>query len=250
MKSLLHRPRFYIQAAVIVLPFLFALLLSGCGRKAPAGPIFDISALVGSKFEGVVKVLGEAETAAVESAGAETKRAQFKKNDAVLAVEYLQRNGRVVSFTLSPNASVKDEEKAQLLKLGNLKESDPRYRIEYVEDANQVFRFAGVRVIPAPVRHEVVLRIVGTGMVAARYTAPNGENGTVPGETFYTIPPWDIKFTAETGTVVGIEAGPATALRNGVPTGKSEAEVQILVDGKIVQQKKSIGVAEVEAELD
>jgi hypothetical protein len=239
-------------------PFFFAvfcclllLAASGCNRQAALGPAFDVPSLLGKKFVDIEKTVGTPESA--DSLAPDTKRAVFRKPEGVMTVDYLARNGRVTAFTLAPadaSVAVKEDDKAQLLTLGKLNEKDARYALDYIEDEAQVFRFKGVRVTPAPVQHNVALRISGASeMVSARYTAPTGAAGTTPGEPFLTMAPWDHQFTAPTGTTVGIEAGITPV--PGAPVAVAEVTVQILVDGKIAQQKTvSAGTAQCSLELD
>jgi hypothetical protein len=57
----------------------------------------------------------------------------------------LKRNGRATRWTLAPEdatKALKEEEKENFLKVGKVKEGDARYSLDWIEDQNQVLRFA------------------------------------------------------------------------------------------------------------
>jgi hypothetical protein len=236
----------------------------GCRPQQAAEPVFDVPALVGKKVREVAGIVGTPTSTGSATAGSETGTAVFRKDQYVLSVDYLNRNGRVTAFTLAyadPTQSVKEADKEQLLQVGKLDEKNQRYTLDYIEDSQKVFSFTGVKVVPAPVTYNVTLRVTGPpAATTVIYKAPSNSSPSAggasttdakPGENFMTIPPWDIQFTATTGTIVGLEAGltePPTSSANGTA---EKVTVQILLDGKVAKEFSSaLGVAHCELELD
>jgi hypothetical protein len=127
----------------------------------------------------------------------------------VLTAEYLKRNGRIMSWTLTPEGSgsaIKEEGKADFLKLAQLQEIDARYSLDWMEDSEQALRFSGVRVTPAPVTHKITLRVTGSqSLVGVQYKV-TGNSAENPSETFLTMPPWDMQLSATTGATITILA--------------------------------------------
>ena len=139
---------------------LFALI--GCGPKKPSGPLFNVPSLIGQKMPEVEKQLGAATETQDAGDGA---RKVWRKEGHTLTAEYLKRNGRITAWSLTPEGSgnaIKEEAKADFLKLAQLQESDARYSLDWMEDSEQALRFSGVRVTPAPVTHQVTLRVTGS----------------------------------------------------------------------------------------
>lgn len=245
MRRQLHR-RLSLLPALLV---LWASLSLGCAARQPAGPAFDIGALIGKKMPEVEKVLGNGQADATNP-GATV----FNKNEYTLRVEYLQPKGRILAYTVSftdPNQSIKEDDKARLLEAAGLREDDTRYSIQTIEDPQKALSISGVRVTPNPVQHKVELRVKGASMVNVRYTSPSppAVGDPASGETFMTLPPWSTQFTAATGAVVGIEAGP---LQMSTGTGDvPSTTVQVIVDGKVEGEFTSTdGTAHCQVELD
>jgi hypothetical protein len=231
--------------------FLLCVLLTfiGCGPKQPSGPLFDVPSLIGKKMPEVEKQLGAATE--TQDAG-DSARKVWRKEGHTLTAEYLKRNERITSWTLTPEGegqAVKEEEKPDFLKLATLNESDTRYSLDWVEDSDQALRFSGVRVTPAPITHKVTLRVTGSqGLVGVQYSV-SGTSAEIPSETFLTMPPWDMQLSATTGATIKILARPYESPQ--MPSNTTpKVGVEILVDGKVVQQKSSEGgAAEVSLEL-
>jgi hypothetical protein len=229
--------------------FCALLALIGCNPKQPSGPLFNVPSLIGQKMPAVEKQLGAATE--TQDSG-DSARKTWRKEGHVLTAEYLKRNGRITSWTLAPEDSgntIKEEAKADFLKLAQLQESDARYSIDWVEDSEQVLRFSGVRVTPSPVTHKVTLRVTGSqSLVGVQYTV-TGNNGENPTETFLTMPPWDLQLSATTGATIKILARPFQAGRTPSPI-IPKTSVQIVVDGQVAQEKTSEGGAvEIAVEL-
>jgi hypothetical protein len=237
------------------LPFLSV----GCRSGKPAGPAFDVPSLVGRKIGTVENILAipAAERAPLPTGdkSGETGTSTVRKGEYVLALEYLKRSGRVTALTLSyadPTHSIKEDNKGQLLKVGNLSEDAKRYTIEYLEDPQKALYITGLRITPASITHTVTLRVLGgASMTSVMYQAPvTISNEIPPGQPFMTIPPWDAQLTASTGAEISIEAGPAGNLQV-APSGSVKTTVIIEVDGKIAKQfTSSGGVAHCSVELD
>lgn len=232
-------------------------LIAGC-RRAPSGPAFNVPSLIGHKIGDIRPLLRASATpvAASNSAPASTQAGSetFASGDYVLEVDYLPRNGRITTMRFSPADAAKpirEADKPAMLQAGTLREDDARYALEWIEDPQQSERFAGVRIVPAPKTHTVLLRVAGgASLLSVSYHAPQSVSpGTSPGQPFMTIAPWEATFSAPTGTVVGIEAGPSAGAGRSAALGVPS--VQIVVDGKVAMQSApSLGVASCSLELD
>lgn len=222
---------------------LFLFLSWGCHRAAPRqGPIFDVASLVGRRMAEIDKILGAPaandENTPIPNAG--EARKTWRRDGCQLSIDYLVRNNRVTNFSLAPDDASRawsEEEKAARLADFNLREGDARYALEWLEDANKPLRFSGLRVTPAAIKYQVVLRVSGAnGLVSVRYSPLQaGDEGGI-----MTLPPWEVAFSAQTGTVVTIEAGPFQEPGK-MPTIGGKTTVQIIVDGKVMAEKSSEG---------
>ncbi|HEX8234653.1 MAG TPA: hypothetical protein VF600_01740 [Abditibacteriaceae bacterium] len=175
----------------------------------------------------------------------DSARKIWRKEGHALTAEYLKRNGRITSWTLTPEdtkQAVKEEEKANFLKLARLQESDARYSFDWIEDSEQALRFSGVRVTPAPVTYKITLRVAGSqNLVGVQYSV-SGNSGENPSETFLTMPPWDMQLSAATGATIKILAQPYQSPQ--MPsTSNSKVSAEILVNDKVMQQDSSEGGA-------
>lgn len=229
--------------------FCALLALIGCGPKQPSGPLFNVPSLIGQKIPKVEKQLGAATE--TQDSG-DSARKTWRKEGHTLTAEYLKRNGRITAWTLTPEGSgnaIKEEGKADFLKLAQLQESDARYSLDWMEDSEQALRFSGVRVTPAPVTHQITLRVTGSqSLVGVQYKV-TGNSAQNPEETFLTMPPWDLQLSATTGASIIILARPFQDARTPSAT-IPKTTAQILVDGQVAQEKTSEGGAvEISVEL-
>jgi hypothetical protein len=169
----------------------------------------------------------------------------WRRQGHALTAEYLKRNGRITTFTLAPEdatQSFKEEEKAEFLKTGTLREGDTRYNLDWIEDNDKVFNFSGVRVTPAPVTYQVTLRVSGSqSLVGVQYAVKNnGANDA--SETFLTMPVWDLNISAVTGASITVSASPVNTPQMRT-TDNTKVTAQIIVNGKVAQEKTSQGGA-------
>ena len=227
------------------LRFRFVLLglallgLSGCGPKKPAGPAFDVAAVIGLKIEQAAARLGASQE--LPGTSQADGRRQWRKDGYVLRADYRKRNGRVTGWTLGfedAARTVKEEEKKELLDAARLAENDALYSIEWEEDADRVDRFKSAQITPAPRSHKVVVRLTGQnlGTTLVQFALNiSGNTGENPTENGLTLPPWSRELEAQDGTQIKLEAVPRTA-DFAVPP-NAQITLQIEVDGKVVVQK-------------
>lgn len=115
--------------------------------------VFDIPSLVGKNLDGVIAVLGTPKgqdpTAQQIALGAKEWDKTFVKNGIELLVTFTISNKRIVDFFISTDdPSGKTKNTTHLMELGNLKQNDPRYKIEFVKTLKDPSSFTGVKVIP------------------------------------------------------------------------------------------------------
>ena len=117
-------------------------------------PVFDVPSLVGKNLDGVIAVLGSPTksidpTALQIQMGVKEWDKSFTKDDKELLVTYTISNKKIVDFFIStddPSGVTKNT--AHLLQLGNLKQNDPRYKVEFVKAIKDPSSFTGVKAIP------------------------------------------------------------------------------------------------------
>lgn len=223
--------------------FVSLLAASGCRRDAPReGPVFDVPSLLGKRIALVEKSLGapNADDATLQKPNGVEAHKTWRRDGFRLAVYYGLRNNRVTGFSIAPDDASQswgEEEKIARLLDFNLREGDARYSLDWLEDANKPLRFSGLRVTPAPISYKVVLRVEGAaGLVGVRYTPLQPADA---GGDLMTVPPWETSFTAQTGTVLSLQAGPLQMPGKASSTAKTT--VQIVVDGLVMAQKSSAG---------
>jgi len=115
--------------------------------------IFDIPSLVGKDLNGVIAVLGtpkgQGPTTQQIALGAKEWDKTFVKDGKELLVTYTISNRRIVDFFISADdPSGKTKNTTRLMELGNLKQNDPRYRVEFVKVLKDPSSFTGVKIIP------------------------------------------------------------------------------------------------------
>jgi hypothetical protein len=244
-----HRSRRVLETHLALCTVILLCAITGCGQKQPEGPSFDVPSLVNKKIGEVETQLGAAETT---DAGSDSARKMWRRQGHTLTAEYLKRNGRITTFTLAPEdatQSFKEEEKAEFLKTGTLREGDARYSLDWIEDNDKVFNFSGVRVTPAPVTYQVTLRVTGSQNLVTVNYAVSGSSTNNPAEQFLTMPVWETTLSAVTGTVIKITAAPVNTPQMRT-TDNTKVTAQILVNGKVAQEKTSQGgAAEISLEL-
>jgi hypothetical protein len=234
----------YSSIRKIAVIFL-CLVCSGCRRsQPPSGPAFDVPRLIGKDITEIRSILGPSSPAPPNLPPLPNANHDYKswnKRGQWLSVEYSKSSGLVVGFTLGvdeQSESLKDEEKTNFLKTGNLKEADARYTIAFVE-AGEVFRFTGVRITPQQSMHTVVLRVTeGSSLLQISYAVGTGSTP----QSILTIPPWEYTTSATIDTPLSIEAIPFR--KDGVsPSPNLKMTVQIIVNGKVLCENSSTGAA-------
>lgn len=232
-----------LSFTILLLFTMFGFALCGCRRDAPReGPVFDVPSLGAKRIGQVEKILGApaADDATLQMPNGAEAHKTWRRDGFRLSVHYGLRNNRVTNFLIAPDdasQSWSEKEKAARLNDFNLREGDARYSLEWIEDANKPLRFSALRVTLAPIQYKIVLRVSGTaGLVAIRYAPLQAADA---GGDIMTVPPWETSFSAQTGTVLSLEAGPLQG--PGVPFSDGRTTVQVIVDGRVMAQKSSEG---------
>lgn len=161
------------------IPFLFLLILGTIGNNLPqdsttvpskaaqavvtqavvtqpvATPkyVFDVPALMSKDIDGVKAVLGKSKGLEPNSEqvrlGVKEWDATFEKEGKELLVTYNIGTKQIKDFFISSDdPSGKTSNKNHLLELGNLKENDPTYKIEFVKALREPSSFTGIKVSP------------------------------------------------------------------------------------------------------
>jgi hypothetical protein len=151
---------------LIVLIIVIAVIAGGGGKKqttpqpSPAVSqqtqqpefVFDVPALVGKNIDEAKAVLGSpVDKEPTEQQLKVTKEwnLTFRKNGKELLVTYDIATKKIKDFFISTDdPSGKTQSKKHLLELGNLKEDDSRYKIEFVKALAEPAYFTGVKAIP------------------------------------------------------------------------------------------------------
>lgn len=116
---------------------------------------FDIPSLIGKNVDEVIVMLEPYKKGATEpmeeqiNAGVKDWDVEFEKDGKSLLVNYDIATRKVNDYFIStddPSGATKDNK--HLLELGNLKEIDARYKIEFVKALKDQLVFTGVKVTP------------------------------------------------------------------------------------------------------
>ena len=220
---------------------LFAL--SGC-QKAPAPPPFDVPALIGLPAIELVKTLGA--PAALSTDTANPNQRSWTRDGATLTATFKPVSGRVTELILiarAPENAVRDGAQTELLETGKLQQNDARYSVDWIEAPERPLYFNGVRIVPAPRTYKVQVRVTGPAeMLQISYSLPGA---TPPSEALVTFAPWDATATVPDDAQIQLSARIA---QDGA-IARTPIVAEILVDGKVVQNKKASVVASCAWEL-
>jgi len=118
---------------------------------------FDVPSLIGKNIDEIRQILGEPTDAkdmlepnqAQLDLGVGEWDNTFEKNGKSLLVTFNVKSRKVVDFFIdTDDSSGKTKDKAHLLELGNLKENDSKYKIEFVKVVNDPSYYTGVKAMP------------------------------------------------------------------------------------------------------
>ena len=115
--------------------------------------VFDVPSLVGKNIDGVKTVLGSSidkePTQQQMNLGIDEWSLTFRKDGKELLVTYNPKTKKIIDFFISTDdPSGKTKDKNHLMELGNLKESDPNYKLEFVKALKDSLSYTGVKAIP------------------------------------------------------------------------------------------------------
>jgi hypothetical protein len=212
---------------------LLAALLSGCAKRNTA-PAWNVPSLLGQNGDALSKQLGAHRNQSTLDA-TRTQRTWIRDGQS-LQVEWKNSSKRVTSFTLMSRDdanAVREEEKTQLLAPGQLQENDPRYTLEYIEAKERPLFYTGVKVIPAPRNHNVVLRVTATQSMLQVTTQISGQT-----ESVLTIPPWEKTLSLPDDAQIGLAV---RLQKNLTDAPQVPMKAEIVVDGKVVASAASGG---------
>lgn len=218
MKSCFHASFFLFLA-------FFAGFLGGCGRRSSA-PMWNLPALMGKPMDAAQKTLGRPQHESLIAPG--LMQSEWQRDDVTLLAKWKSSNRRVLEWNLvsrGDSQALRDGETAPLLVPGQLKENDPRYSTEWVEAASRPLFYIGVKVVPAPKNHAVVLRVSGsTALLQVDYQVGG------KGDNLLTIPPWETTLTLPDDARVSLAAN----LYKVIGKEPFAMRVEIVADGKVV----------------
>lgn len=220
-----------IGSLLWLLVMSFALATSGC-RRGPKAAAFDVPALLGQDINAITAKLGKP-TREEDQNGAPVKI--WTRDDVTLSISYKPVSKRVTGFTLlSDEASaVREEEKASLLGVGKLADVDARYSTELIEVPERPLRYNGVKVLPTPRNHVVLLRVTGaSALLEVNYLTSGG------GEKFLTLAPWEKSFSLPDDSKILL----SSSVYKSMGAASFWMKTEIVVDGKVVIESKTSGV--------
>jgi len=115
--------------------------------------VFDMPTLIDKDLEELETILGKPKglnpTEQQISLGVKEWEKIFIKNNKELLVTYKISNNEIIDFFISTDApSGITQDKKHLLKLGNLKENDEKYSLEFVKAIKNPSYFTGIKIIP------------------------------------------------------------------------------------------------------
>jgi hypothetical protein len=115
--------------------------------------VFDIPTLIDKDLEELEAILGEPKglspTEQQISLGIKEWDKSFIKDGKELLVTYKISNNEIIDFFISTDdPSGMTQDKKHLLELGNLKENDEKYSLEFVKTIKNPSYFTGIKIIP------------------------------------------------------------------------------------------------------
>ncbi|MBW3637645.1 MAG: hypothetical protein KY445_14465 [Armatimonadetes bacterium] len=229
------RPPFWLLWFVLLGCGGVVPILGGCASRS-ATPLWNVPSLIGQPMEVARKTLGKPQSESPVAPG--TMQSQWKRDDVTLRATWKRSNGRVLAYEVisrDDSRALREGETVPLLVPGQLKENDPRYSTQWIEAADRPLFYTGVKIVPAPKNHAVVIRVSGTEallQVAYQVSVPVGKS-----DNFLTIAPWEASFTLPDDATVSLAADLYK------PLGKTafQMKVEIIADGKVVASDASTG---------
>lgn len=209
--------------------------LGGCAARS-AVPLWDVPSLVGQPIDVVQKTLGKPQSETTVAPG--TTQSLWQHDDVSLRATWKSSNKRVLAYELisrDNSEALREGETSDLLVPGQLKENDPRYSLEWIEATDRPLFYTGVKVVPAPKNHAVVIGVRGTEsllQVAYQISSPAGKS-----DNLLTIAPWEATFTLPDDATVALSAD----LYKRINKNPIQMKVEIVVDGKVVASDASTG---------
>jgi len=120
--------------------------------SAATAAVFDVPSLVGKDINDVQAILGistEDNSNHVWPNGDDEHLKTWQKAKVDLAVNFHSQNNQVIDFFIgTDDLSGTTSDKERLFALGNLKEGDPRYRIDIQPAGGHPNEYTGVKAIP------------------------------------------------------------------------------------------------------
>lgn len=115
--------------------------------------VFDVPSLVDKDLDGVIAVLGTPKgidpTAKQIELGAKEWDKTFVKDGKELLVTYTISDKKIIDFFISTDdPSGTTTNTAHLLEMGNVKQDDSRYQIEFVKAIKNPSSYTGIKIIP------------------------------------------------------------------------------------------------------
>lgn len=212
---------------------LATLAVPGCVSRA-AVPVWNLPTLIGQPIDAAQKSLGPPQREEAVSPG--VQRSVWERDGVTLSANWKSSSKRVIAYELvsrDESRALREGETDPLLVPGQLKPADPAYSLEWIEAPGRALHYIGVRVVPAPKTHPVLLRVTGPeGLVQVAYQATSTGGKS---DTFITIPPWEASFTLADDATLSVSA---SLVRN-ISGGSGAMKAEILVDGKVVADASS-----------
>lgn len=210
-------------------------VLGGCASRSSV-PLWNVPSLIGQPINAARRTLGKPQSESQVAPG--IRQSLWQSGDTTLRATWKISNGRVTSYELisrDESHALREGATDPLLVPGQLKENDPRYSTQWIEAPDRTLCYTGVKVVPAPKNHAVVIRVSGTEallQVAYQISSTGGKS-----DNFLTIAPWEASFTLPDDATVALAADLYK------PLGKTafQMKVEILVDGKVVASDSSTG---------
>jgi hypothetical protein len=121
------------------------------GYVTASAPAFDVPSMVGMNIDQVKALLGppKDDKEQVWWNGSDENDKSWERNNKELLVTFHSRTRQIVDFFIScDSSSGACDEKQHMLDIGNVREGDTRYRVEFVQAGGMVGKYTGVKIVP------------------------------------------------------------------------------------------------------